>query len=286
MSSPRDEQPHDAGPEQWWSDAWQLDAASADGIGLTVRLECYPNQGRAWYWTYFVLPDLSGPVVVRDHEVLLPRQGLEIRAEGLWAELWCETAFEHWTFGLEAFGLRLDDPEDGRREEIGERMPLGLDLEWERTAPLHAHGAHWPIAGYVGAGRVHGDVLLGRARYEFDACGEYHRTWGVRDWGRRHWSFAAAADDVALHVEGCDEAVDGFVWRGGQESEPVEDARAEISRRGAARLVLDERLEIDVDAIARAPVPIGDGVVLERALCRFAFDGLAADGWSAQTAAV
>ena len=33
---------------------------------------------------------------------------LEIRTEGLWAELLCETPGEHWTLGLEAFGVRLD----------------------------------------------------------------------------------------------------------------------------------------------------------------------------------
>ena len=54
-------------------------------------------------------PTLAGPVVVRDHEVPLPRQGLEVRAEGLWCELWCETPLEHWTYGLEAFAVQLDD---------------------------------------------------------------------------------------------------------------------------------------------------------------------------------
>ena len=82
-----DEAAHAPGPGTWWSDAWHLDATTRDGIGLSLRLECYPNQRAAWFWTYLVLPNLTGPVVVRDHEVPLPRQGLEVRAEGLWCEL-------------------------------------------------------------------------------------------------------------------------------------------------------------------------------------------------------
>ena len=282
----RDEHPHSPGAELWWSDSWQLDAVSPDGVGLTVKLECYPNQNAAWFWTYVLLPDASGPVVVRDHDVNPPHQGLEIRADGLWAELWCETALEHWTFGLEAFGLRLDDADAGRQEEeIGERLPVGLDLEWERTAPLHEHAASWPVAGYVGPGRIHGDILLGRTRYEFDACGENHRTWGVRDWQQRAWSFGGVADEFAFHLEGYEHVVDGFIWRGGVEATQVQTARAEFGRQGAARLVVDDALEITVDAVAPAPVPV-DGIVYERAVCRFDVAGVALDGWSARSATV
>ena len=80
------------------------------------------------------MPDVDGVVVVRDHEVpLAARRRLEIRAEGLWAELWCETPGEHWTFGLEAFGVRLDASRGRGRPggEIGERVAVGLDIEWE-----------------------------------------------------------------------------------------------------------------------------------------------------------
>ena len=55
---------------------------------------------------------LATLVAVRDHEVPLPRTGLEVRADGLWGELVCETPLEHWSIGLEAFGLGYDDPAD------------------------------------------------------------------------------------------------------------------------------------------------------------------------------
>ena len=91
---------------------------------------------------------------MRDHDVPPPRQGLEIRAEGLWCELFCETPGDHWTCGLEAFAVRLDTPDDALRAggEIGERVPVGLDLEWE--APEI----------------VHGDVLVGREQWTIDGA--------------------------------------------------------------------------------------------------------------------
>jgi hypothetical protein len=83
----------------------------------------------------------SGIVLVRDDDVPPSRSGrLEFRADGLWTEAVCETPGEHWSFGLEAFGLRVDAIEDA----VGERIAVGYDLEWE-----------------VGD-LVHGDVLLGR----------------------------------------------------------------------------------------------------------------------------
>ena len=138
---------------------------SANDIAGIVRLELHDSPPVAWYWTYLVgVPDVDGVLVVRDHDVPFPRQGLEIRAEGLWAELVCETPREHWTFGLESFGVRLDSPEDARRgsEEIGERLAVGLDLEWEV-------GAAGPPDGIV-----HGDVLVGRATHALDCTGRFY----------------------------------------------------------------------------------------------------------------
>ncbi len=144
---------------------WLLDFATADGFAGFVRLELREAEQVAWFWTYLVgVPGVEGIIVVRDHEVLLPRQGLEIRAEGLWAELWCEAPREHWTFGLESFGVRLDAPDDALRAggEIGERIAVGLDIEWEV-------GDNGPPAGIV-----HGDVLVGRARHEIDGPGWFY----------------------------------------------------------------------------------------------------------------
>jgi hypothetical protein len=145
--------------------AYACDFARSDGFAGFIRLELREDDGIAWYWTYLVgVPDVDGVLVVRDHEVPLPRQGLEVRADGLWAEFTCETAGEHWTFGLESFGVRLDSPEDARRgsEEIGERLAVGLDIEWEV-------GAAGPPDGIV-----HGDVLVARATHAIDCTGRFY----------------------------------------------------------------------------------------------------------------
>jgi hypothetical protein len=98
-------------------------------------------------------------IVVRDDDVR-PPQGrlLEIRADGLWAELVCETPGEHWGFGLEAFGLRYEDEEEAAKSDVGERLAVGLDLEWE-TPDL-----------------VHGELLVGRHRIPFDGTGTFTET--------------------------------------------------------------------------------------------------------------
>jgi hypothetical protein len=269
-----------------WSEVWQLDAANDDGAGLTVRLECFPAARVAWFWTYLVLPDRRGPIVVRDHEVTLPRQGLEIRAEGLWAELWCETPLEHWTYGLEAFAVALDDPSDALAGEIGERLPVGLDLEWEIAHAPHGAPDDWPVASYVIPGIVHGDVLLGRERFEFDGRGEHVRSWGPR---RPHpigaWSLACSSRAITLHVDGRpDGSVDGFVELAGAARQPARAARREVSA-GEVRVVLDEGTdgtltEIEAEVIGGAPVPIDAHARFDRALCRVAAGDAVGYGWS------
>ncbi len=93
-----------------------------------------------------------GFLVVRDADVPRPRgRLLAVRADGLWTEMICETPDEHWSFGLEAFGLRVDDPAD----TIGDRIPVGYDLEWETPD------------------RVHGELLIGHAVLPVDALGAF-----------------------------------------------------------------------------------------------------------------
>ncbi len=119
---------------------------------LTGRIELeIPDSGPARYEAVFSGPDVGeGYLVVRDHDVPRPRgSAIELRADGLWTEWTCETPDEHWSFGLEAFGLRVEDP----AADIGERVPVGYDLEWE--AP----------------DRVHGAVLIGRATIPVTAVG-------------------------------------------------------------------------------------------------------------------
>ena len=90
-------------------------------------------------------------LVVRDDDAPPPALGtLDVRSHGLWVSLTCEEPGVHWSVGLEAFALAVDDPGDER----GDLVPLGLDIEWE--AP----------------GRVHGELLVGDARIELDEAAE------------------------------------------------------------------------------------------------------------------
>jgi hypothetical protein len=275
-AAPGDDAPHVAGADAAWSEVWQLDASAADATGLTVRLECFPNRRLAWFWTYLVLPDLDGPIVVRDHEVPIPRQGLEVRAEGLWAELWCETPLEHWTYGLEAFAVRLDDPADALTGEIGERLPVGLDLEWE-TDGTGTHDIEDPARrGFVVPGIVHGEVLLGPERFELDAHGFHRREWGVHVDAPGAWTVGCVAPALTLWA-GSDGG--GFLRAGDGPAGAVRTARRE-AHAGAARIVLDGAIEVDVEVRCGAPVPIAADRVLDRALCRFSVGEDAAYGWS------
>ncbi len=264
-----------------WADAHQFDLAAADGsLGVSVRLALHPVARRAWYWAY-VVREGEGPVLVRDHDVPFPRAGLEVRAEGLWAELICETPLEHWSLGLEAFGVQLDDPLDAMAGEIGTRMPVGLDLEWEllaRAVPEVVADGTAPASGYSQAGTVHGEVLLGAERIGISGFGLHRHEWGPAPWrGPVAARLGATNADGAIGaVEDHGGTVRGWGWACGVERDHLEVAghgRFEVARdaRGlpeVARLVLGDA-ELDVEVVGVAPVPV-DGpqglTQLDRAL--------------------
>jgi hypothetical protein len=131
---------------------WSLEFSDDQGIEGSLRLTV--DGDVASFHAQVVVPEV-GVVVVRDDEIPPPKRDdvLVVRAEGLWAELLCETPGEHWSVGLEAFGVRFDDEAEAATSDRGERVPIGFDLEWETPD------------------RVVGEVLVGRARYELDAHG-------------------------------------------------------------------------------------------------------------------
>jgi hypothetical protein len=139
-------------------EAWSLEFARSDGTGGFARLS--RRGAKASYSAALVSPTV-GLVVVRDDGLAVPRDSrlLVVRGDGLWAEFVEETRGEHWTAGLEAFGVRLDDPLDVERGEWGERLPVGFDLEWE--------------TGAGDFGEVHGDLLVATDRLVFDGTGRF-----------------------------------------------------------------------------------------------------------------
>lgn len=172
-----------------------LEFARPDGTGGFARLS---GVGDRWsYWAAVVSPSW-GAVVVHDDALAGPRHPrvLAVRGDGLWAELVEETAGEHWSAGLEAFGVRFDDPRDAAGDGRGERLAVGFDLEWE--------------VGRGSGGEVHGDLLVARDRLAFDGVGwfeheespepgrEVRRLW----WGRRpDDGDRAAGDEVRVDAD-------------------------------------------------------------------------------------
>jgi hypothetical protein len=134
--------------------SWSLEFS--DDHGIRGSLTLHVADSRASFHAQVAVPDV-GVVVVRDDDVPAPSGTdlLVIRAEGLWAELLCETPGEHWSVGLEAFGVRFDSEAEAAVSDRGERVPVGLDVEWETPD------------------RVAGEVLVGRARYDLDARGTF-----------------------------------------------------------------------------------------------------------------
>ena len=214
MVESSDEHRRSPGPEQWWADAWEIDFVADSGLAGFVRLALLPGQGVAWWWTSLLTPRL---VAVRDHEVPLPRTGIEVRADGLWGALVCETPLEHWSVGLEAFGIAYDDPADAWGDEWGERLPVGLDLEWEAVTDPGGSPPTGPRPGpggvaYCQPGFVHGEVLVGPDRFEISGRGFRSRASGVLDWwaGQPYRRLAWATDNRFVVVESQDEAADAL----------------------------------------------------------------------------
>lgn len=196
---PADERRHPAGSDGW-SESWYLDFIDAEGgVAGSVRLGLYPDLGTAWYWACLV--GLGRQLVtVIDHDVPMPLgRSLEIRTEGLWADLAVETPLDHVTVGLEAFAVGVDDPAEVYGRLRGDRVPLGFDLEWETDGG---------VDGYRGAGhyeipcRVHGEVLVGQERIDLDGWGQRSHSWGAHEPWATPWSRTAGRLDDGTRFHG------------------------------------------------------------------------------------
>ena len=175
---------------------WGFDFVDDDGrLGGFVALSFLASARRAWYWAGLV--GAGRPyLLVRDLTLSLPRRpgSREVRGDGLWADVNCETPHDHWSIGLEAFGVALDDPADALGDERGNRIGLGLDLEWD------AAGEVVGAAGdYEQFCRVHGEVLVGVGR-DIETVlvagqGWRRHTWGAVNWAATPWSLRGGTAD-------------------------------------------------------------------------------------------
>jgi len=169
----RHEQGNEAGWSEWWSLAWWSRDAS---IGGSVRLELFPRLGRSWLWATCIGPWRRAVSVHEPDAPLVGGDSLELRSTGLWVDLIAQTPGAHFTVGLEAFGVGMDDPAEGFGRGWGERVPLGLDLEWETSAPAAPlEGCDGYVIGCV----AHGEVLVGSEAVDLDGWGVRSHGWGT-----------------------------------------------------------------------------------------------------------
>lgn len=278
-TEPADERRHPPGAEAGWEESWYFDFVTVDGdLGGFVRLALRPGERRAWYWAY-----LAGRgravVAVRDHDVELPRgRALEVRSAGLWAEITCETPLDHWSAGLEAFGVALEDPTEAWRGERGDPVALGLDVEWEATGPPGV-----VPGGYAQPSAVSGEVLVGSERIELDARGWRSHLWGVPGPPLAPWWAGAHLDDGTSFCAWSAGGAWVYPPEGGPQSVSAlggTDLRPDGLVGGLALSVGD--LELAGSPVAHAVVPFegsqaGDGLV--RALCSFSSGGRSGGGW-------
>ncbi len=176
---PADELRHaPSGDDREWCEVFTLDFVAFDaGAAGSVALVLHPARGACTFWACLVGRDRQFLTIV-EPELALPRD-LELRAPGLWAEIQCLVPFDHVMFGLEAFAVGLDDPADALGKLWGDRVPFGIDLEWDTASPEDVR----PIArtdshGYEMPCLVHGEVLVADERIEFDGFGSRAHHWG------------------------------------------------------------------------------------------------------------
>lgn len=211
------------------------------------------NQALSWVWVG-VVGEGRRLVTVVEEQAPIPRAGaLDLRCEALWLDLVCESPLEHWSVGLEAFGVALDEPGDAFRGLRGDRIGVGLDLGWETVGEASTGGT----GGYDLACNVAGEVLLGDEVVTFDGWGSRRHTWGVNDW----WAGSTTVGAGRLD--------DGSRWRASIPSGggPVEARGTSVHDDGAGRpdgvpsvvtFGVDGR-EVVNQVRHVSPIPLNDG---------------------------
>jgi hypothetical protein len=285
---PVDEGRHEPSGEPLWNESYYLDFTTADGtLGGYVRIGLYPALGVAWYWGC-VVGEGRPLVTVIEQEAPLPSRStsLEVRSEGLWCDHTVEEPYEHFTLGLEAFGVSVDDPAEVYRDGgmRGDRTALGFDLEWETDGGVYPYPG---VTRYEIPCRVHGEILVGDERIELDGHGQRDHSWGTRDWWSFGWVWTAGRLDDGTRFHASDIRIPNVDVKFGYVVPPAGELRhvpgfettEELGAEGfptTARMALDD-LRMDVTPLHFSPVRLDapDGRVsrFPRALCRFADDG-------------
>ena len=164
------------GPEADWAEGHRVSMFDpASGVGITFEVSVHPSEATARFVAAVLRPD-DRAVVLVDDDVPFPSRGWEIRTSGLWADHNCETPNEHWSYGLEAFALAIDQPDQLLQSSFGDRVPLGWELEFESTDLPDGLAD-----GYVQTGVVHGLLLGQHPPFEVEGPAIRRHWWGRSD---------------------------------------------------------------------------------------------------------
>jgi hypothetical protein len=175
-----------------WIEGHRVDGWADHGrLGLTWAVTAQPSEGRAGFAAAVLRPGEPAIVLV-DDDIDLPARRWELRTSGLWADHVCETPLDHWSYGLEAFALVVDDPAELLGRAVGDRIPLGWELEFEAGGTAVPEG---PDA-YRQDGVVHGLLLIGSTTTEVELAAVRRHWWGTEP--PRALEGQPAPDAVAL----------------------------------------------------------------------------------------
>lgn len=192
---------HESNGDPRWVEVWDnWFVIPEDGVGGYVTLTIRPFDGVAWYWASML--GLGRPLVtVLADDLPLPSGGsMELRASGLWTETTVLRPFEHLTTDLEAFGVAIDAPADVWAGAFGDRVAVGLELDWDTEGtpgPSPVPGT----TGYRLVGQMHGEVLIDEERWELEGVGVRDHFWGIPD-GSSRWRAWAGIDGAVVHSDG------------------------------------------------------------------------------------
>lgn len=171
----QDEGEHPIGEDRQWLEAHRLDVFCSDArAALSLMVVKHPGLGRASFVAAYLREDLQ-PIVLSELDIALPSDRWEIRASGLWADHTCETPLDHWSYGLEAFALAIDDPSELLGAARGDRVPLGWELEFEASQEAVWLGREC----YQQVGAAHGIVLTEDGETTLEGAALRTHWWGT-----------------------------------------------------------------------------------------------------------